>query len=183
MDRSNKRKTEFRRQDSYETGSTRPPKKRGGLVAGLLVAVILLIGASSILGTMNVRLFQEMYEDKTISFFQEASEQSGTQQNVSSKSGLGLTGDAVSELDQQFYQLPAGFLIADIEENGGAAKAGLAVGDVIVSVNGVDIQTAEALEKAIEDCRAGDCVVICFYRYRTGEQMQTTVILETDEEG
>ena len=34
---------EPREQDSYETGSTNPPKSNGGLVAILLVAVILLV--------------------------------------------------------------------------------------------------------------------------------------------
>ena len=38
----------FHPQDSYETGSTRPPKSRGGLIALLLVVMILLFGISSL---------------------------------------------------------------------------------------------------------------------------------------
>ena len=30
---------------TYQTGSTRPPKSRGGLIAFLLILIILLIGA------------------------------------------------------------------------------------------------------------------------------------------
>ena len=37
-------------QDTYRTGSTRPPKKRWGLIAVLLTLVILLAGLSTILG-------------------------------------------------------------------------------------------------------------------------------------
>ena len=49
-------------QDSYETGSTKPPKNRGGLICVLLVSVVLLGGISSALGIMNVRLFRQLNE-------------------------------------------------------------------------------------------------------------------------
>ena len=47
-------------QDSFRTGSTRPPKKRGGLVAILLIAVILLCSVVGALGFMNIRLFSRL---------------------------------------------------------------------------------------------------------------------------
>lgn len=46
--------------DSYETGSTKPPKSRGGIVAILLIAVIFLGGICSVLGIMNIRLFRQL---------------------------------------------------------------------------------------------------------------------------
>ncbi len=42
--------------DFYETGSTKPPKERGGLIAILLMLVIFLVGLSSVLGILNARL-------------------------------------------------------------------------------------------------------------------------------
>ena len=45
--------------DSYETGSTRRPKRNGGIVAVLLVLVILLVGISSALGILNIKLTQQ----------------------------------------------------------------------------------------------------------------------------
>ena len=42
--------------DIYETGSTKPPKQRGGLIAILLMLVIFLMGLSSVLGILNARL-------------------------------------------------------------------------------------------------------------------------------
>lgn len=47
-------------QNEYRTGSTKPPKRHRGLIAVLLVLVILLSGILSILGVMNVRLFQKL---------------------------------------------------------------------------------------------------------------------------
>ena len=48
--------------DSYETGSTVPPKNNRGLIAFLLVAVILLLGTTTVLGVMNVQLFTRLDE-------------------------------------------------------------------------------------------------------------------------
>ena len=47
-------------QGTYQTGSTNPPKSRGGLVAVLLILVILLAGVTSFLGIMNVQLFSAL---------------------------------------------------------------------------------------------------------------------------
>ncbi len=47
-------------QGTYRTGSTKPPKSHGGLVAVLLVLVILLTGIITILGLVNIRLFRQV---------------------------------------------------------------------------------------------------------------------------
>lgn len=44
----------------YRTGSTKPPKNNNKLLTVLLVAVILLGGLTSVLGIMNVQLFQQV---------------------------------------------------------------------------------------------------------------------------
>ena len=46
--------------DTYQTGSTKPPKSRSGPVAILLILVIFLAGLTSILGIMNIRLFSAL---------------------------------------------------------------------------------------------------------------------------
>ena len=45
----------------YQNGSTQLPKSHGGLVAVLLVTVILLCSLVSILGILNIRLFQSIH--------------------------------------------------------------------------------------------------------------------------
>lgn len=47
-------------QGVYQTGSTRPPKSHGGLIAFLLITVIFLGGIASALGILNIRLFQKL---------------------------------------------------------------------------------------------------------------------------
>lgn len=46
----------------YRNGSTKPPKNRGGVVAVLLIAVILLCGIVTVLSFLNIRLFKQMKE-------------------------------------------------------------------------------------------------------------------------
>ncbi len=47
-------------QDTYRTGPIHPPKRHSSIITILLIAVILLCGAVSILGSMNIRLFQQL---------------------------------------------------------------------------------------------------------------------------
>lgn len=169
-------------QDSYQTGSTKPPKNRGGLVAGLLVAVILLAGVSSILGLMNIQLFRMLQEEKGSSAFFSPNETKAVtpgQIDASGKPKLGLSVGSISELDQRYYHLPAGVLITEVDHQGCAATAGLAVGDIILTFNGVSILTPQALEQVLLACQAGDRAEVEFYRYRTQEMRKVTVTLET----
>ena len=44
----------------YGTGPTEPPKSRGGLVALLLILIIFLCGIVTVLGILNVHMFQQL---------------------------------------------------------------------------------------------------------------------------
>jgi len=44
----------------YGTGPTQPPKERSGLMALMLILVIFLFGIITVLGILNIRLFQEL---------------------------------------------------------------------------------------------------------------------------
>lgn len=46
--------------NAYYTGPTQPPKNRGALVALLLIFIIFLCGIITVLGVLNVRLFQKL---------------------------------------------------------------------------------------------------------------------------
>jgi len=61
----------------YGTGPTQPPKERNGLMALMLIFVIFLFGIITVLGILNIRLFQELKLKKqeaelSISFTTEA---------------------------------------------------------------------------------------------------------------
>lgn len=44
----------------YGTGPTQPPKNRGGTIALMLIIIIFLCGIITVLGIMNIRLFQKL---------------------------------------------------------------------------------------------------------------------------
>ena len=82
MDENNNYKPKYARdgdpweESSWQTGSTNPPKSRGGMVALLLVLVIFLSGIVTVLGILNVKLFrqlkaQEQQEELSISITRE----------------------------------------------------------------------------------------------------------------
>ena len=59
--------------NSYYTGPTEPPKNRGALVALLLIFIIFLCGIVTVLGVLNIRLFQKLsredsHQELAISF-------------------------------------------------------------------------------------------------------------------
>ena len=62
----------------YGTGRTRPPKSHSGMIAALLILIILLCGVVSVLGVLNIRLFQKLSQQEeeasAIAFAQEVEE-------------------------------------------------------------------------------------------------------------
>ena len=68
--------------NSYETGSTKPPKDRGGIVAVLLVALLLVGSLCSALGILNVKLLQMLRESEnaeTVTLFDDDATQPDSQ--------------------------------------------------------------------------------------------------------
>jgi serine protease Do len=75
---------------------------------------------------------------------------------------------------------PKGALIAQIESGGSAARAGLKAGDVIVAVNGTDIQHAEELPRNVARNAPGAQVTIAYLR--DGKRLETKATLDVLED-
>lgn len=104
--------------DSYETGSTQPPKSRCGIIAVLLVLVIFLGGIVSALGILNIRLSAQLDkpQDPTgpVIFSPVEDSTSGTvPASTAPKSSHPGTGDLTLELEDS----PAG--VENIPQEGG----------------------------------------------------------------
>ena len=72
-----------------------------------------------------------------------------------------------------------GVLVSSVAENGPAAKAGVRVGDVIMSVNGKATANYRDLREAIRDSHAGDSIRIEVIR---GKSRQTLVATAEERE-
>ena len=74
----------------------------------------------------------------------------------------------------------AGILVGSVEANGPADKAGLKVGDIVVSVDGKDVSSSAELRRALRDKKEGDSVRIETLR---GRGRQTVVASVVEREG
>ena len=115
MDEYNQNNIDPWEQDSYQTGSTNPPKKRGGLIAGLCVAVILLLGVISALGVMNIRMFQKLQGkgQHSMSFM----EGGAAQNNGQAGNNANPSGPADSDVTIELKPTPDG--VENVPQQGG----------------------------------------------------------------
>jgi serine protease Do len=70
---------------------------------------------------------------------------------------------------------PSGALVADPQDNGPAAKAGIKSGDVITSVNGAPVKDARDLAKRIGGLVPGDSVKVGVYRDGASQTLNLTL--------
>jgi membrane-associated protease RseP (regulator of RpoE activity) len=90
--------------------------------------------------------------------------------------GVRLT-DLSSEL-REHYGAPkdSGVLVASVEEDSPAAKAGVKVGDIIVGVDGQEVESSSDLRRALKDKKDGDSVRIEVLRGRTRQSLVASVV-------
>lgn len=168
----------FWEQDTYQTGSTRPPKSHGSLIAVLLVLVIFLCGISTGLGLMNIRLFRQLnaaseQENAPVAFSQTTEETAST---LSKK--LGFSTENIPEFWRLYQDVPQGIYITDVEENSDAAVKGIVPGDILLQVDGVSVTDTADLNELMRNRRDHTTVqlLIC----RTGEHLTVTLVLMQD---
>ena len=83
---------------------------------------------------------------------------------VAGRPSLDVEGETVSAAYQRYYRLPAGVWITKIISGGAAEKAGLAVGDILLSIGDVRVTSADELTSALYSYKAGDTVQLVVYR-------------------
>ena len=180
-------------QGTYQTGSTKPPKSHSGLVAFLLIAVIFLAGLTSILGIMNIRLFSALMAqpERTVSMSLHPDTKTGQstvpqtptehiepepdQSPVFMRPSMGFTGEPVASLYQYYYRLPEGMFITEVTDGSNAAHQGLASGDILVSLDGTTVTTAEELTSFLCSYQVGDTMEAVIYRSKKYHTITLTV--------
>lgn len=136
------------------------------------------------INTMKISAFVDQAGVEGIGFaipsttVKEVVDQLVSQGYVSGRPSLGISGDAVSLLEQRLYRLPAGVLVEEVESGSCADEAGVVAGDVIQYAGDTQVQSAEELENLLYSLSAGDELELVVYRYRTGKQFVVTVTLD-----
>lgn len=165
-------------ENTYQTGSTNPPKNYQGILAFLLILVILLGGAVTILSMLNIKLFQ-MLEQKESGSVQFSTEQEAVTDALPEGyhiPRLGLTGQEFTNLYRSYQDWPQGVYISDVTSGGPADRANLRPGDILLTVEGVSIDSEEALEEVAARVTTGKTVTLTVFR----DQTEFTVNLTAD---
>ncbi len=92
---------------------------------------------------------------------------------------LGLSGQTITELWSQYYGVPQGFIVRNVEDGSAAAKAGIKVGDVVIGINDTTITSISEFNKIKAKYKAGDTITITLYRQ--GNKMNVKATLDEDK--
>ncbi len=82
---------------------------------------------------------------------------------VQGRPSLGIEVEAISKVYQQYWQLPGGLLLTEVEKSSNAALCGLQEGDILIALDGKPIHSRRDLYTALYNHQIGDTVtaVIC----------------------
>jgi len=98
---------------------------------------------------------------------------------VTGKPYFGITVVTVYENYAEYYNMVVGAYVKTVDQDSGAAKAGIQVGDIIVKLDNTEITATEDLLEAKYDYKAGDTASVTVWR--NGEYITLSVTF--DEQG
>lgn len=149
--------------ETYQTGSTHPPKSRGSLIAFLLMLVIFLCGIVTALSLMNIRLFQQLnaleQTDPSPVVFSQGSMANRREEAV--EYPLGFAGQEVSDFWQTYHGLPAGIYVVEVTHGDALA---LLPGDILTGLDGTALQSTEDFRELLKNYEPGDRLNAQLYR-------------------
>lgn len=97
----------------------------------------------------------------------------------SEKGYLGVSVRTVTD-EASYYNIPNGAYIEAVSDGGAADKAGLKTGDIITSINNMEVTTKESLQEKVNSYRKGTEIEVVFQRSSNGvyEEKKITVKLQ-----
>lgn len=167
--------------DTYQTGSTNPPKSHQGIIAVLLILVTVLTSVVTVLSMMNVRLFQLLDEQtkQAVSFEEEEIAQVDTAPQVAALQAdvpvLGLTCEEIAGLYRSYHELPNGLYISQVQHDSPAYKADIRAGDVLVAFNREPIAEEADFVQAVTELAPGDHLVLTVFRQEEEIEISLTI--------
>ena len=153
-------------QGLYQTGDTQLPKSYSGIIAILLIVIVILGSVATVLGLLNIRLFQQLSlqskDADPVNFAQLANTE--VRAFDASTNALGISVKTLSVFDQKFYHLPQGVYITDVAPGSSAAVQGVLTGDILISVENTPIPDSDTLEQYLSSCTAGKALNAMIFR-------------------
>lgn len=141
-----------------------------------LIALALILAATPLFAQNPVRKTVVIRDGKVISG--DVHDVQVLQDFIGKRAYLGVTlVDLTNEL-REHYGAPktAGVLVGSVEEGSPAAKAGVRVGDIVVAIDGADVDSSGDLRKALREKKDGDNVRIEVLRGRARQALVASVV-------
>lgn len=105
-----------------------------------------------------------------------------TREKVDAKDAgyLGISGFSVTDEVAMAYSIPKGIYVSEATEGGAAKKAGIQKGDVIVSFDGMSMDSINKLRERLDYYKAGEKVEVVVARADEGEYKEKTLVVTLD---
>lgn len=88
---------------------------------------------------------------------------------------IGIEGYMIDETQSTYYNMPIGFYISKINENSGADKADLEIGNIITKINGKEVESVDTIKTEIEGKKKGDKVKLTISYVSRNQYKEKTV--------
>jgi len=88
---------------------------------------------------------------------------------VTGNASIGIQCSDITEDEAEYYGIPQGVLVIQINKNGSAAEAGLRRGDIIIKFNGKTVETTDEINEHKSKFNPGDEVTLTVFRDGDGE--------------
>ena len=142
--------------NEYRTGGHLPRQSANGLLSAALLVFLALTGMFLTAGFLALRSLSLGAEQELASlqppegtFF--PGEQLHMEGEVTNCSIVGITCQSISGFCQQYYELPAGIYILQVEKGSPADRQGVLPGDVLIRVNGEALRLPSTLQQFFDD--------------------------------
>lgn len=86
--------------------------------------------------------------------------------------GINLSQQEITDEIARLYGFPRGVYVANVIEDGAAARAGILPGDIITAVNGSAVTTRTQLQEKVKSYRCGTEVTVTLARLENGEYVE-----------
>lgn len=83
---------------------------------------------------------------------------------VTGRPTLGISGENVTDVYSQYYDIPKGVFVRSVESGSAAEEAGIQVNDIVIGIEGNLIESIEEFNEIKEKYKAGDKITVSVYR-------------------
>lgn len=95
---------------------------------------------------------------------------------------LGISGEDITEVMANYYQLPQGVYVRFINPDSGAADSGIKLADIIVGVEGESITNMNELNAVKEKFKSGETITLTVYRNKENIDIKVKLTEVTNQQ-